>query len=180
MNFIEHYYKKTIKYDFINKFNYNNLKEIPKFKKIILNFGCQNFSLQKFAITLFSLELLAKKQGRITLHKNANVLLKIQKGAPSGCQVIVTKSLMYDFLTKLLVEIFPKIKNFSELKLTIIDHTFSYKFLSNTLVLTELQEYYPIFNNLPHLNCTIITTAKNYKELIFLIKSFNLPIHKNK
>lgn len=178
MTFIQYYYEKIIKYDFINKFNYHNLNTIPRLEKIILNFGCQNFSLQKFAIVLLSLELITTKKGKITLNKNANVLLKIQKGAPSGCQVTLTKSTMYNFLTKLLIEIFPKIKNFSGLKVTVIDHTFSYKFLSNTLVLTELQEYYPIFNNLPHLNCTLITNAKNSQELTFLIKSLKLPFNR--
>nr|YP_010516650.1 ribosomal protein L5 [Haslea pseudostrearia]UXN44193.1 ribosomal protein L5 [Haslea pseudostrearia] len=175
MHFIKHYYNEIIKYDFINKFHYTNLNELPKLKKIILNFGCQNFTIQKFAIILLALELISAKKGSITLNKRANVFLKIQKGSPSGCQVILTKGMMYEFLSKLLVEIFPRIKNFSALKLRIIDHTFSYTFLSNMIILTELQEYYPIFNNLPVLNLTIITTAKNQEELLFLMKSFQFP-----
>lgn len=178
MHFIKHYYEKVIKYDFINKFKYNKLDELPKIKKIILNFGCRNFTIQRFATTLLSLELISTKKGTITLHKNANVFLKIQKGAPSGCQVILTKNTMYEFLAKLLIEIFPKIKNISGLKISIIDQTFSYKFLSNTIVLSELQEYYPLFTNLPDLNLTVITNAKSTKELIFLIKSFQFPLQK--
>nr|YP_009688003.1 ribosomal protein L5 [Haslea nusantara]QDX17592.1 ribosomal protein L5 [Haslea nusantara] len=179
MHFIKYYYETIIKYDLINKFNYTNLTELPQLKKIILNFSCQNFTIQKFAITLLSLELITTKKGSITLNKTANVFLKIQKGSPSGCQVVLTKNKMYEFLSKLLVEIFPKIKNISGLKLKITNNTFSYLFPSNTIILTELQEYYPLFNNLPALNFTVITTAKSNKELIFLIKSFQFPFLKN-
>nr|QUS63602.1 ribosomal protein L5 [Haslea silbo]QUS63805.1 ribosomal protein L5 [Haslea silbo] len=179
MHFINYYHEKIIKYDFINKFNYNNLSEVPQLKKMILNFSCQNFTIQKFAITLLSLELITTKKGSITLNKNANVFLKIQKGSPSGCQVILlTKKTMYEFLAKLLMEIFPKIKNISGLKLKITNNMFFYTFPPNTLVLAELQEYYPLFNNLPTLNFTVVTTAKTKKELVFLIKSFQFPFLK--
>nr|UQS76186.1 ribosomal protein L5 [Haslea ostrearia]WAJ48224.1 50S ribosomal protein L5 [Haslea ostrearia] len=178
MHFINYYYEKIIKYDFINKFNYNNLNELPQLKKIILNFSCQNFTIQKFAITLLSLELISTKKGSITLNKSANVFLKIQKGSPAGCQVILTKKTMYEFLAKLLVEIFPKIKNISGLKLKVTNNMFFYTFPPNTIILTELQEYYPLFNNLPALNLVVVTTAKTNKELIFLIKSFQFPFLK--
>ena len=178
MHFIKYYYEEIIKYDFTNKFSYQNQTNIPKLKKIILHFGGKNFTIQKFAITLLSLELLTTKKGTLTLAKNADVFLKIQKGSPSGCKVILTKNMMYQFIAKLLIEIFPRIKNFAGLKLNITDHTFSYKFFSNTIVLTELQEYYPLFNNLPNLNVIFITTAKTRKELIFLIKSFQFPFQK--
>ena len=178
MHFIKYYYDKIIKYDFINKFNYTNLNKLPKLKKIILNFGCQNFTIQKFATILLALELISMKKGSITLNKHANGFLKIQKGSPSGCQVILTKSVMYEFLSKLLIEIFPRIKNFSGLKLRIVEYTFSYTFSSNMIILTELQEYYPIFNNLPVLNLTVISTAKNQEELLFLMKSFQFPFPK--
>lgn len=175
MHFIKYYYTKIIKYDFINKFNYTNSNKLPKLKKIILNFGCQNFTIQKFAIILLALELIGTKKGSITLNKHANVFLKIQKGSPSGCRVILTKNDMYAFLSKLLVEILPKIKDVSGLKLKVVDHTFSYAFSSNSIILAELQEYYPLFNNLPLLTLTVISTAKNEKELMFLIKSFQFP-----
>ena len=43
MNCLEKYYNKFIKYDLILKFNYKNIKKIPKIKSIILNFGSIGF-----------------------------------------------------------------------------------------------------------------------------------------
>ena len=176
MYFLKHYYNEIVKYDFINKFCYNNSDKLPEIKKITLNFECRNFTMQKFAIILLALELISAKKGSITLNKHANVFLKIQKGSPSGCQVILTKKLMYEFLTKLLIDIFPNIKNLSGLKLHIINQNFSYSFPSNAVILTELQEYYPLFNSLPILDITVTSTARTSNEIMFLIKSFRFPV----
>jgi ribosomal protein L5 len=55
MHYLEIYYKTVIKYDLINKFNYKNIKELPKLKKIVLNFKTKNFKAKTFATTLFAL-----------------------------------------------------------------------------------------------------------------------------
>ena len=176
MQFVKYYYEKVIRYDLINKFTYNSFNELPRLKKITLSFDCKGLSLQKISTILFSLELITTKKGSIGVSKKANVFLKLQKGSPASCKVVLSKNVMYDFLAKLLVEIFPKVKNLSELKINIINkNTFFYKFISNSIVLTELQEQYPLFNNLPELTVTFTTTTTNKKELLFLIKSFQLP-----
>lgn len=91
MDFYTNYYKQIIKQDLINKFKCKNNKTIPKFVKITLNFGCKNFTIQKFATTMLALELLTFKKSSITHAKTPNVLLKIQKGQPAGCKVILKK-----------------------------------------------------------------------------------------
>lgn len=124
MHFLEHYYEKIIKQDLINKFNYKTINKLPKIKKIILNFGCQNFSIQKIAKTLLAMELITNKKSIITVAQNSNILLKIQKGYPAGCKIVLTKNNMYKFLAKLLIEISPKIKDFSNLKINIKKYIF--------------------------------------------------------
>lgn len=176
MCFLKTYNEKIIKHNLINKFKYNNIKNIPKLKKIILNFGCKNFNIQKFATTLLALEILASKKSSITVSKNANVLLKIQKGQPAGCKVILRKKEINIFLSRLLLEILPKLKNFLGLKIQIKTSTFSCQLLSNEILLKEFEDQYPLFANLSNLDIHITTNSKNQKELIFLTKSIKLPI----
>ena len=90
-NILENYYRKIIKYDFINKFYYVNVNEIPSIKKIILNFGCKNIEIKNISGCLLSLELITKKKGSLTRAKRSNILLKIRKGQPSGCVVVLKK-----------------------------------------------------------------------------------------
>ena len=92
MNILENYYKKVIRHDLINKFLYHSLDDIPELKKIILNFGCQNLAIKNIAASLLALELITGEQGTITRSKRANILLKVRKGNPVGCIVILKKT----------------------------------------------------------------------------------------
>ena len=93
MNSLEYYYKTIIKYDLINKFSYSNIKKIPELKKIVLNFGCKSSEIKELATSLLALELIINTNTPIflTKSKQPNVLLKIRKGAPVGCKVILKK-----------------------------------------------------------------------------------------
>jgi len=182
MHFLKYFYFKTLKYDLINKFSYKNTKKLPKIKKIILSFGCKTTDIKQISASLLALELITLKKGKLTTTKKSNILLKIRKGNPVGCKITLQKKQMFNFLQKMSVEIFPNIKNFNGLTInkTINKTAFSYE-LQNTLNFNELEEHYYLFNNLPNLSITVITTSKVKEELIFILKSLQLPIKiKNK
>jgi large subunit ribosomal protein L5 len=88
------FYLKTLKYELCNKFAYKNINEVPKLKKIILNFGCKTADLKHLSASLLALELITSQKGRITTTKSPNLLLKIKKGNPSGCKVTLKKTQM--------------------------------------------------------------------------------------
>ncbi len=181
MNFIEKFYYKTLKYDLINKFLYKSTKTIPQIKKIILNFGCKTSDLKALSTSALALELIANQKNALTLTKYNNVLLKIRKGHPVGCKVTLRKKKSFEFLTKMLIDIFPKLKNFEGLKTNkkIKKNTFSYE-LADTFSFQELEENYYLFNNLRNLHVTIVTTSKKKEELYFIFNSIKIPFEKTK
>nr|YP_009495528.1 ribosomal protein L5 [Psammoneis japonica]AWQ64258.1 ribosomal protein L5 [Psammoneis japonica] len=177
MHFFESYYENIIKYDLINKFHYQNIKELPKLKKIVLNFGCKNSDLKNIASVLLALELIATQRGRITTSKNVNILLKIRKGNPVGCKLVLKKTLMYSFFSKLICQVFLKFKNFSGFNIkyeSLNSKAISCK-LENSLIFSELEQNYYLFNQLPILNITLVTNTINPKEFLFLLNAFKLP-----
>ena len=181
MHFLEYYYQNIIQYDLLNKFRYKNIKKLPKLQKIVLNFGCKNSDIKNLSTALLSLELITNKRGNLIVSKNSNILLKIKKGNPVGCKVILKKTFMYNFFAKILINIFPRIKNFTEFntqKNKLKNNAFSYK-LTNALTFLELEQNYYLFNNLPNLNITVTTNTKTKKELVFLLHSFKLPLTLN-
>jgi large subunit ribosomal protein L5 len=177
MYFLKNYYQSVIQYDLINKFQHKNLQNLPKLQKIVLNFSYKDF--KNLASSLLSLELVTAKRGTLTTANNSHILLKIRKGNPVGCKVILKKTLMYHFFTKLLVDVFPKIKEFKEFNFQSFlfqPHTFSYQ-LKNTFIFFELEQNYSLFSSLSNLNITIVTNTKTQEELLFLLNSFKLPIN---
>jgi large subunit ribosomal protein L5 len=176
MNLLENYYKKVIRYDLINRFLYTHLNDIPKLKKIILNFGCKSFEIKNIVTSLFALELITLKQATVTKSKRANILLKIRKGYPVGCMVVLTKAEMYTFFVKLLIEIFPNLKDFKGLNLLQKEEVKSFSLtLMDLITFKELEKQFYLFANLPPLNIVIVTNTKTQKELMYLLNSFKLP-----
>ena len=176
MSFLKNFYIKTLKYEFFNKFIYKQSKDLPELKKIILNIGCKNSELKNLSSSLLALELITSQEGSVTKTKYPNVLLKIRKGNPTGCKVTLRKTKMFNFLTKFLIEIISKQKNFNGFNISkkLNKSTFSYK-VQNILNFNELENQYYLFNNLSSLDVTIVTNAKNKKELLFILKSLKLP-----
>lgn len=165
------YYKRIIKQDFINKFK---SKKVPDLEKIVLNFGCQNFSMEKFATTMLALEIITGKKGTVTAAKKPNLLLKIQKGQPAGCKVILKKKEVHNFLIKLNLEILPNIKDFSKFRVTAKQSNFFCQLPANSIKLEEFENLYPLFSVLPILDINIFTTLTKCTGILFLSKSLKL------
>ena len=172
MNFFEYYYKSVVKYDLINKFNYINTKQLPEIKKIVLYFSFKKVNINVLISALLALQLLSMKNGKVLKAKNFNTSLKIRKGQPIGCKVLLMKNHMYFFLYKLLTDI----KNL-EPNCTSKTATLSFT-IGNLMQFTELQQNYKVFKDLLKLNISCVTTAKTFNEFIFLIKSFKINIKK--
>ena len=177
MHFLDYFNTKTLKFDLINKFYYTNLKNLPKLKKVVLNFCCKTTELKTLAADLLALELVLKQKGMLTSSKRPNLLLKIRKGSPAGCSLTLKKPFILSFITKSLHETFSKIKNFDKLLISqkVEKTTFSFT-IKNTLNFSELSEHYYLFNNLSDLNVSIITVVETREEMLFLLKSLQLPL----
>lgn len=171
------FYLRTLKYDLINKFLFNETKKLPVIKKIILNFGCKNNDLKSIGSSLLALELITKQKGNMQLTKHSNILLKIRKGNPTGCKVTLRKKPMLGFFYILLTEISPKLKNFEGFKFShkITKNSFSFE-LHDTFHFNELEEHYYLFNSLSNLSITIVTNTKTKTELFFFLRTLKFPI----
>lgn len=177
MDILESYYQKVVKYDLINKFSYTHVDEIPRLKKIILNFGCKESEIKSVASALLSLELVTTKKSSVIRSRRANILLKIRKGNPVGCVVVLKSTDMYRFLLKLISEVFPNLKDFKGLivskRLGVTSVSFT---LKDFIDLKELKKQFYLFTRLPPLNVTFVANTKSTKELLYLLLSFKLPL----
>lgn len=177
MHFLNYFYNKNLKFDLINKFYYKDLKKLPKLKKIILNSNCKTTESKIIAINLLALELITNQKGILTVAKQPNILLKIKKGNPTGCKLILKKSSMLSFLNKSVREIFSKLKNFDGIKIHNKIEKTSFSFvIKNTLNFPELSENYYLFSNLSNIDLSFVTTTETQEEMLFVLKSLQFPI----
>jgi large subunit ribosomal protein L5 len=174
MNFLKYYYEKNLKHNLVNKFLYLNTKKIPKIKKIILNLGCKTNDIKSISAGLLALELITNQKSKITTSKLPILTLKIRQGNPIGCKITLRKNRMLFYISNMLIEVFPKLKNFEGLDYKIKQNAFSYS-LTDIFTFSILEEHYYLFNNLPKLNITIVTNTKTKQELFFILNSIQLP-----
>jgi large subunit ribosomal protein L5 len=177
MHFLRNFYFKTLKQDLLNKFFYKSIKDLPELEKIILNFGCKTNDLKRLSSSLLALEFIAGQKGKLNAAKKTNLVLKLRKGNPVGCSIILRKKKMARFLTKMLIEVFPNTQNFNLLLISrkIQTNTFTYD-IKEILNFSELEYNYHIFSNLPNLKITFIMKSKTREELVFILNSYKLPI----
>lgn len=173
MSFFEAYHCKVIKYDLVNTFTYQNLTQIPRLERIVLNFGYPKSKLKNLISGLLALEFLSSKKGKMTKSRHLNLFLKVKKGNPVGCTIVLKKSLMNFFYLKLMTSIFPKIRR-PQTRLFRADFKWvkSVSFqLKNPLLFTELENQFQFFKDTPKLGITLTTNSKSQEELLFLLKS---------
>ena len=107
-----------------------------------------------------------KAKNEITL----NMDLKLKKGLPVGCKVILRNNRSLKFLIsfinnqKLLSNNYKTSFNNKESSTNLM--------VSNVLNLPQLQDNYHFFKNIGSLHIKLVTTAKNHKELIYLLNSY--------
>ena len=111
MELLNHYKEKIVKYDLINKFTYKNITNIPKLNYIILNFNLKKGETKSLIKLMSSLKLIVLQDPKITTSKTSNIVFKIRKGQPIGCQLILRNVKMNNFLFKMLNKILPKINS---------------------------------------------------------------------
>lgn len=178
MHFFECYFNNVIKYDLFNKFYFKNINAITKLKKVVLNFSINSSDFSSLITFLATFELIGNQKGVFTRSKTSNIVFKIQKGDPVGCKIVLRKSNMYFFASKFTLYILPSFKKFDGLffsKKSKNSITLKFK---NSLLFSELLSQYEMFKSLPFLSITFVGTSSSINELVFLLRSYKLPLNK--
>ena len=99
--------------------------------------------------------------------------LKIVKGTPIGCKVILRNNNLLKFLNKLLNKCVIQNSNTKVNDENKKGFSFSFK-ISNLMLFEELEYNYIFFKSLSSLSVTFITTAMSKNEFIYLLNSYKI------
>lgn len=172
MQIFEYFYFKNFKYNFINKFDVDSLKKLPKFKKLVLSFKIKTPNLKLIALHLLALEFISgKKSSLLTTSKKQNLMLKIKKGNPIGCKIFLSKKNLFIFLKKFSLNVLPLNKLFNFVKIRLNKNCFCFV-IGSTILFPELEKFFNIFTDVLKLNVIIVLNTNYKEEIIFILKSF--------
>ena len=172
-------YNEQVKDALKSQFGYDNVHQIPKLDKIVINMGvgeaCHNSKLAESIVA--QLTKIAGQKAVITRAKKSIASFKLREGMPVGAMVTLRGERMYDFLQKLICVVLPRIRDFRGVSSKSFDGRGNY-----TLGLKEQSLFpeitYDEVDLVKGMNISIITTAKTDEEARALLAELGMPFKK--
>lgn len=169
-------YNKEMVPQLMKDHNYNNIMEVPKLVKIVVNMGLGE-AIQNVKILDSAAEELAAITGQkpvITKAKKSIAGFKLRQGMPIGCCVTLRRDRMYEFLDRLVSVTLPRVRDFKGISGKAFDGQGNYSLgVKEQLIFPEID--YDKVDKIKGLNITIVTTAKTDAEGKALLKLMGLP-----
>ncbi len=169
-------YKKEIIQDLMKKLEYSNVFQVPKLEKIVVNMGMgEAMSDSKFLDGgLNDLKLITGQKPIITRAKKAIATYKIRQGGPVGCMVTLRGQRMYDFFSKLVNFILPRLRDFRGVSPKSFDGKGNYNLgLKEQTVFPEIN--FDKLDNVRGMDIAIVTTANSDEEARVLLGALGMP-----
>jgi large subunit ribosomal protein L5 len=169
-------YKQKIVPSLIEEFGYKNIEQVPKIVKISVNRGIGEASKNSKELdsSVSELALIVGQKPIINNAKKSVAGFKIRDGMSIGASVTLRQDRMYNFLTKLIHIVLPRIRDFRGINANGFDGRGNYNLgLKEQLIFPEIS--YDDVTEIRGLDISIVTTAKTDKEAQVLLKSFGMP-----
>lgn len=162
-----------------NEFKYENVHQIPKLNKVVINMGvgeaCHNSKLAELCVN--QLTKIAGQKAVSTKAKKSIASYKLREGMPVGCMVTLRGERMYDFLQKLICVVLPRIRDFRGISSKSFDGRGNYTLgLKEQSLFPEIS--YDEIDTVLGMNISIITTAQTDEEGRALLKYLGMPFKK--
>ena len=173
-------YNNKLKIDLKSRLGFKNILEVPKINKIILNMGVgEGKDDSKLIDKAFEdLTLISGQKAVKTKSKKAISGFKIREGMPLGVKVTLRNKIMYEFLDRLVNIAIPRIRDFRGLNIKSFDGYGNFSMgIKEHVIFPEIN--FDKVDKIRGMDITICTSAKNNKEALELLKSFNMPFKDN-
>jgi large subunit ribosomal protein L5 len=157
------------------KHNFQNVHQIPKFVKIVVNMGV-SASLEKGAIedAAKDLTLITGRKPATSKSRHSIANFKLREGQVIGCRVTLRRDEMYEFFDRLVAAALPRIRDFRGLSPRKFDGRGNYTFgVSDQTIFPEIE--LEKIKRQQGMDITIVTTAGKNELAHDLLKLMGFP-----
>ena len=172
-------YDEEVKTALKDKFGYENIHQIPKLSKIVINMGSGEFASNSKLLEKIHGQLtkITGQKAVVTKAKKSVASFKIREGMPLGLMVTLRGEKMYDFYQKLVTVVLPRIRDFRGVSSKSFDGRGNYTLgLKEQSLFPEIS--YEEMDAVKGMNISIITTAQTDEEARALLKELGMPFKK--
>jgi large subunit ribosomal protein L5 len=179
MSQVQNQYKERVAPQLKEKFKYENVHQIPKLEKIVLNMGLgeaiQNIKIIDSAVE--ELMLIAGQRPVVTRARKSIAAFKLRAGMPIGCMVTLRRERMYDFFNKLVNVALPRVRDFRGISPKAFDGAGNYSLgIKEHIIFPEID--YDKIDKIKGMNISIVTSAESDEEGRELLTLMGMPFRK--
>lgn len=161
------------------KFEYQNVMQIPKLDKIVINMGVgeakENAKVLETAVK--DLETITGQKAVVTRAKHSVANFKLREGQPIGCKVTLRGDKMYEFLDRLVNLSLPRVRDFRGVNPNAFDGRGNYALgIKEQIIFPEIE--YDKVDKVRGMDIIFVTTANTDEEARELLTLFNMPFAK--
>ncbi len=173
-------YKEEIVPALQETFKYENIMQVPRLEKIVLNIGVGGDARENAKAVDNAAADLATITGQkavITKAKKSIANFKLREGMNVGCKVTLRGERMYEFLDRYINVAIPRVRDFRGLSPNSFDGRGNFATgMKEQLIFPEI--VYDKVDKIRGMDVIIVTTANTDEEARELLKQFGMPFTK--
>ena len=163
----------------MEKFGYNNIMEVPRIVKEIINMrvGEAKENAKTLEAALEDLTAISAQKPVVTRAKKSVAAFKLRAGMPIGCKVTLRGERMYEFLDKLFNIALPRVRDFRGISPDAFDGRGNFALgIKEQLIFPEID--YDKIEKIRGMDVAIVTTGKTDEEARELLRILGVPFRK--
>lgn len=160
------------------KFSHANPMKIAKLEKIVVSMSLKDAITDSKLVeqVVSELSLITGQKPVVTRAKKSIAGFKLREGMPVGCMVTLRKSMMYDFVDRLVNIALPRMKDFRGISAKQFDGKGNFSMgIKEQIIFPEIN--YDRIDKVRGMNIAIVTSAKTDEEARALLEFFNFPLN---
>ena len=172
-------YNNNIADSLKKEFNYDNVMQIPKLQKIVLNMGVGHAGQTGGDSKLLDnamrdMGIIAGQKPSVTRAKKSISNFKLRAGARIGCKVTLRGAIMWEFLDRFVSTALPRVRDFQGINPNSFDGRGNFAMgVKEQLIFPEIE--YDKVDRMRGMDIIICTSAKTDEEARALLKGLGMP-----
>jgi large subunit ribosomal protein L5 len=157
-----------------------NVMQVPRFEKIVVNMGVGRATQQKSLLegAVNDLTLITGQKPMVTKAKKSIAGFKLREGNEIGAKVTLRGARMWEFYDRLVSITIPRIRDFRGMSPTQFDGRGNYTFgLNEQLVFPEID--YDKIDSVRGMDITIVTSAATDDQARALLRALGFPFRRD-
>ena len=172
-------YKEEIVPALKEKFQYNNIMEVPKLVKVVVNMGLGEAIANPKALdaAVGDMTQITGQKPIVTKAKKSVAAFKVREGMSIGCKVTLRGEKMYEFCDRLVSVALPRVRDFKGVSTKAFDGRGNYTLgLKEQLIFPEIE--YDKIDKVRGMEVCFVTSAKTDEEARELLRLMGMPFAK--